>query len=44
MQHQLCSSALFKHLDGKRLRMVKVGSNVELYDGKWVAGSEVNER
>ena len=42
MQHQLCSGAFFKHLDGKRLGMAKVSSKVELYGGKWMAGSEVN--
>ena len=43
MQHQLCSSVLFKHLNGKKFKLMKFGSKVELYDSKWVAGKEVNE-
>ena len=43
MLHQLCSGALVKHVDGKRLGMVKVSSKIELCGGKWMAGSEVNK-
>ena len=43
MQHQLCRSVLFKHIDGKRCKSRKVGSKVKLDESKWVAGNEVTE-